>query len=175
MNRVKTLIICLILCLILLAPEIASAQQVYPAAGSLTDSEGGLWNYYRGKTRSTVKRNAPMFERLPNSTSYLLDYQEIKGIELYLTCEFKNNKLSSLQLTMPFPEYDKCSKDTKDMSREFAKVGYAMMGVEFNSKNQCTQTKDASAQVVCAADDYACVYKLCPGASWTMICTELTK
>ncbi len=175
MNRIKTFLIGLIVCLILLAPELASAQQIHPAAGSLDSFEDGLWNYYKGKTRTAVKRSAPMFERLPNSTSYLLDYQEIKGAELYLTADFKNNKLSTLQITMPFPEYDKCGKDIKDASRELAKAGYAMMGVEFNAKSQCTQAKDSSAQVVCTAEDYACAYKLCPGTTWAIVCTEITK
>ena len=65
-------------------PEIVSAQRIIPAAGSLDSAENGLWNYYRGKSRSTVKRNAPMYERIGSSKSWLLDDTKIRGVDLYL-------------------------------------------------------------------------------------------
>lgn len=145
------------------------AQNVYPAKGSLESSGDGLWNYYKGKTRTTVKRNAPMFEKLSDN-NYLLDYTKIKGVEIYLSAEFKDNKLALLQITTPFPEYKSCGKDTKDLSRSFADIGYALMGTQFDKK-QCSQQKGTGTPYLCTADDYACVYRLCPGKSWMLACS----
>ena len=172
MNRIKTLLPCIFIVVLLAMPEIVSAQRIIPAAGSLDSAEDGLWNYYRGKSRSTVKRNAPMYERIGSSNSWLLDYKKIKGVELYLTAEFRNNRLALLQILTPFPEYDACKKDTKDMAKSFAEVGFALMGVEFKSK-QCTQSKDNGGTMVCTADDFVCVYRLCPEQNWALACSEL--
>ena len=157
----------MIIALALLLPAVVFAE------GSLESSEGGLWNYYKDKPRTTVRRNAPMFERINNSTSYLLDYTEIKGVELYLIGQFKNNRLSMLQISTPFPEYKACNKETKDLSKSFASITYVMMGVEFNAKKDCTQVKDAGSSMVCTAEDYACVYQLCPDETWSLACSIL--
>ncbi len=172
MNRIKTLFSCLILIIIFALPEIVSAQRMVPAAGSLDSAEDGLWNYYRGKSRTTVKRNAPMFEKIGSSKAFLLDYKKIRGVELYLTGEFRNNKLAQLQILTPFPDYDSCSKETKDIAKNFAEVGFALMGVIFSSK-QCSQSKENGGTMVCKADDFACVYRLCPEQSWALACSEL--
>ena len=167
------LFVLLILLAACLFPAAAAAQQTYPAKGTLDDSENSLWIYYKGKTKQTVKRNAPMFEKLNDSSKYLLDYKKIKGVELYLFAEFKDNKLALLQILTPFPEYDKCSRDTKDTSRQFAEVAKTMMGVSFE-KNQCSQSNASGTPYICLAEDYACVYQLCPGTSWSYTCS-LTK
>ena len=172
MNRIKTFICWIILILILVLPQIASAQRVIPAAGSLDAAEDGLWNFYRGKSRTTVKRTAPMYEKISDSKAYLLDYKKIKGVELFLTGEFRNNKLAQLQILTPFPEYDACGKDTKDTAKSFAEVGFALMGVEFKTR-QCKQSKENSGMMVCTADDFACVYTLCPEKNWALACSEL--
>lgn len=172
MNRIKTLLICIFIIMLSALPEAVSTQRIIPAAGSLGSVEDGLWNYYRGKSRSTVKRNAPLFEKIGSSSSYLLDYKKIKGVDLYLAAEFKNNKLALLQILTPFPEYDTCKKDTKDMAKSFAEIGFALMGVEFKSK-QCIQSKDNGGTMVCTAEDFVCVYRLCPGENWALACSEL--
>lgn len=172
MNRIKTLLLCILIALLFALPEIVSAQRIIPAAGSLDSVEDGLWIYYRGKSKSTVKRNAPLFEKISGSNSYLLDYRKIKGVELYLTAEFTNSKLVLLQILTPFPEYDSCKKDTKDMAKSFAEVGFALMGVDFKSK-QCKQSKDNGGTMVCTAEDFVCVYRLCPEQNWALACSEL--
>ena len=172
MTRIKTLLLCIFIIMLFAVPETVSAQRIFPAAGSLDSVEDGLWNYYRGKSRATVKRNAPLFEKIGSSNSYLLDYRKIKGVELYLTAEFKNSKLALLQILTPFPEYDVCNKATKDMAKSFAEIGFALMGVEFKSK-QCTQSKDNGGMMVCSADDFVCVYRLCPDQNWALACSEL--
>ena len=85
MNKFRIIIISLFFITMLLIPITASAQQIFPAKGSLESSEDGLWNYYKGKTKQTVKRNAPMFEKISENNRYLLDYTKIKGVELYLS------------------------------------------------------------------------------------------
>lgn len=170
----KKILFFAILVILLLIPEIASAQQVYPANGSLESSGDGLWNYYRGKTKTTVKRNAPKFERVGTTSSYLLDYTEIQGVELYLFGEFSGTRLAQLQIITPFPEYTSCKKDTKDTSRSFAEVGAALMGVSFTSK-QCTTSSENGGTVVCKGEDFACVYRLCPEENWVYACSVLTK
>ena len=167
MNKSRTFICFLIIAFALLLPQIALAE------GSLESSGNGLWNYYRDKPRTSVRRNAPMFERLKDSTSYLLDYTEIKGVELYLTGQFSNNRLSSLQIITPFPEYKSCNKDTKDTSKSFAAIAYVLMGVEFDAKKQCTQTKDNGGTMICTAEDFVCAYRLCPDANWSLACSVL--
>lgn len=171
MNRTWKFIFGIIIAVILLVPELASAQRICPAAGSLDSSENGLWNYYKGKGRTTVKRNAPLFERLKDSADYLLDYKKIRGVDLFLTARFKDNKLSVLQITTPFPEYDKCNKETKDLSRSFADVAYTLMGVKFDGKKECQQLKENGGSVVCTSEDTVCVYRLCPGESWALACS----
>lgn len=172
MKRTRFVIFSILLFITAL-PSIASAQQIHPAKGSLESSEEGLWNYYKGKTKQTVKRNAPMFEKIGENDRYLLDYTKIKGVELYLSADFKNNKLALLQITTPFPEYKSCNKETKDMARSFAEIGYALMGVQFNTKNQCTTVKGSGSSYICTADGYACVYRLCPGDTWSLACSVI--
>ena len=104
---------------------------------------------------------------------YLLDYTKIKGVELYLSADFKDNKLALLQIMTPFPEYKTCNKETKDMSRSFAEVGYALMGVKFDAKKQCTTTKGSASAYLCTAEDYACVYQLCPDKIWALACSVI--
>ena len=169
MNKTRLMLFTVIIFTVLLFPAFASAQKYIPAKGSLESSEDGLWNYYKGKTRTTVKRNAPMFEKLSDN-NYLLDYTKIKGVELYLSAEFKDNKLVTLQITTPFPEYKSCGKDTKDMSRSFAEIGYALMGAKFDKK-QCSQQKGTGTPYLCTLDDTACVYRLCPGRTWALACS----
>lgn len=171
MNRTRTLLISFVIVILILIPVTASAQQLYPASGSLKSSDDGLWNYYRGKTKQTVKRNAPMFEKVNDNNRYLLDYTKIKGVELYLSADFKDNKLALLQIMTPFPEYKSCNKETKDMARSFAEIGYALMGVQFDAKKQCSTVKGNGTSYVCTADDYACVYQLCPGDMWSLACS----
>ena len=173
MNKFRIIIISLLFISILLIPVTVSAQQVFPAKGSLESSEDGLWNYYKGKTKQTVKRNAPMFEKISENNRYLLDYTKIKGVELYLSADFKDNKLALLQIMTPFPEYKTCNKETKDMSRSFAEVGYALMGVKFDAKKQCTTTKGSASAYLCTAEDYACVYQLCPDKIWALACSVI--
>ena len=170
-KRTGMLLICLLFAVLMLLPMAASAQQVFPSKGSLDSAEDGLWNYYKGKSRTTVKRNAPRYERLKDSSDYLLDYKKIKGVEIFLTGRFKDNKLSVLQITTPFPEYEKCNKETKDLSRGFADVAYAMMGVKFNAKKECQQLKENGGSVVCTSEDTVCVYRLCPEKSWALACS----
>lgn len=172
MNRYRLFLISILIFIIAL-PGTASAQQIFPAKGSLESSEDGLWNYYKGKTKQTVKRNAPMFEKISENNRYLLDYTKIKGVELYLSADFKDNKLALLQITTPFPEYKTCNKETKDMTRSFAEIGYALMGVQFNTKNQCTTVKGSGSSYICTADGYACVYRLCPGDTWSLTCSVI--
>ena len=172
MKKIKTLLLFIFITLLFAVPEAVSAQRIIPAAGSLDSAEDGLWNYYRGKSRATVKRYAPMYERIGSSNSWLLDYKKIRGVDLYLTAEFKNNKLALLQILTPFPEYNACNKDTKDMAKSFAEVGFALMGVEFKSK-QCTQSKENGGTMVCTAEDFVCVYRLCPEQNWALACSEL--
>lgn len=166
MNRLKLILLCILIAALLL-PGAVSAK------GSLESSEGGLWTYYRGKTKQTVKRNAPMFEKVNDSGRYLLDYTNIRGVELYLAADFKDNKLALLQIMTPFPEYKSCNKETKDVSRSFAEIGYALMGVQFDAKKQCSTVKGKESSYVCTADDFACVYHLCPGEMWTMACSVI--
>lgn len=173
MNKFRTLFISFLLITILLIPVTAFSQQIFPAKGSLESSEDGLWTYYKGKTKQTVKRNAPMFEKISDNNRYLLDYTKIKGVELYLSADFKDNKLALLQIMTPFPEYKTCNKETKDMSRSFAEIGYALMGVRFDKK-QCSTAKGSNSPYICTVDDYACVYQLCPGNSWAMACSVIT-
>ena len=170
-KRAGMLLICLFFAVLILVPAAASAQRIIPAAGSLDSSGDGLWNYYKGKSRTTVKRNAPRYERINDTSDYLLDYTKIKGVELFLTGRFTNNKLSVLQITTPFPEYDKCNKETKDLSRAFADVAYAMMGVKFNARKECQQMKENGGSVVCTSEDTVCVYRLCPEKSWALACS----
>ncbi|MBR6089664.1 MAG: hypothetical protein IKP86_07010 [Anaerolineaceae bacterium] len=173
MKNLRILFICII-AVLMFFPSAVSAQRLYPAAGTLESSEDGLWNYYKGKTKQTVRRNAPMFEKLNNTSLYLLDYTEIRGVKLYLSAEFRNNKLALLQITTPFPEYSSCNKETKDLARSYAEVGYSLMGVNFNAKQQCKTVKGSGSNnstYVCTADDYACVYKLCPGDNWSLACS----
>ena len=66
-----------------------------------------------------------------------------------------------------------CSKETKDMSRSFAEIGYALMGVKFDAKKQCTTAKGSGSPYICTADDYACVYHLCPGEIWSLACSAI--
>ena len=169
MNRFRTFILILGSLMILLLHSVVFAQKTIPAKGSLESSEGGLWNYYKGKTKTTVKRNAPMFEKLNDST-YLLDYTKIKGVELFLSAEFKDNKLALLQISTAFPEYKTCGKDTKDLSRSFAEIGFALMGTQFDKK-QCSQQKGSGTPYLCTVEDYACVYRLCPGKTWSIGCS----
>ena len=169
MNRTRTIFLAFLLMIVLLLPAAASAQKKAPAKGSLENSGEGLWPYYKGKTKTTVKRNAPMFEKLSDN-NYLLDYTKIRGVELFLSAEFKDNKLTSLQITTPFPEYQSCNKDTKDMSRSFAEIGYALMGTQFEKK-QCSQQKGSGTPYLCTLEDYACVYRLCPGKTWSLACS----
>ena len=163
------LLLSVLICCLFLLPSLVSAQKTYPANGSLKSSGDGLWNYYKDKTKTTVKRNAPMFEKL-SADRYLLDYAKIKGVELFLSAEFKENKLVMLQLTTPFPEYKTCNKDTKDLSRSFAEIGYTLFGLQFDKK-QCSQQKGSGTPYLCSADDYACVYLLCPGETWSVACS----
>lgn len=157
-----------VFCLFLVSSPVF-AQTIHPAKGSLESSGDGLWNYYKGKTKATVKRNAPMFEKL-DTDRYLLDYTKIKGVELYLSADFKENKLAALQITTPFPDYKACNKDTKDISRSFAEICYALLGVQFEKK-QCSQQKGSGTPYLCSADDFACVYRLCPGETWAVVCS----
>ena len=166
MKRIKSLLFCAIIMFLLAFAQIVLAE------GSLESAEGGLWKYYSGMSRQTVRKNAPMYEKLSNSSAYLLDYTEIKGVELFLTGEFKNNKLSVLQIMTAFPEYEKCNKDTKEVSKSFAEVGFALMGVEFKTK-QCKQSADNGGTMVCTADDFVCAYRLCPESSWALACSTL--
>ena len=168
MKKIRTILL-LVFCFALLLPTLVSAQNSYPAKGSIESSGDGLWNYYKGKTKSTVKKNAPMFEQL-DKDSYLLDYTEIKGVKLFLSADFKDNKLAMLQISTPFPEYKSCNKDTKDLSRSFAEIGYTLMGVTFDKK-QCSQQKGSGTPYLCTADDFVCVYRLCPGDAWSLACT----
>lgn len=173
MKRIRFVVFSILL-LFTALPSIVFAQQIFPAKGSLESSEEGLWYYYKGKTKQTVKRNAPMFEKISENNRYLLDYTKIKGVELYLSADFKDNKLALLQIMTPFPEYKTCSKETKDMSRSFAEVGYALMGVKFDAKNQCTAAKGSNSAYICTADDYACVYQLCPDKKiWSLACSVI--
>ena len=167
----KSRILLLFLVIVCLSAIFADvpAQNIYPAKGSLESAGDGLWNYYRGKTKTTVRRNAPMFEKL-NESSYLLDYTKKKGVELYLSGEFRDNKLVMLQITTPFPEYKACDKNTKDISRSFAEIAYALMGVQFDKK-QCSQQKGSGTPYLCTLEDYGCVYKLCPGKTWSLACS----
>ncbi len=171
MHRLRFLIFTVFAALAFLRPGIVSAQQVRPAAGSLNSIEDGLWNYYKGMGRATVKRNAPVFEKLNDSGDYLLDYTKIKGVELLLTAKFKNNRLNVLQITTAFPEYEKCGRETKDTSRGFADIAYKLMGISFKPAKQCRQIQENGGTVVCTADDYACAYRLCPGETWALACT----
>ena len=171
MKRIRFIVFSILL-LFTALPSIASAQQTYPAKGSLESSGDGLWNYYRGKTKQTVKRNAPMFEKISENNRYLLDYTNIKGVELYLSADFRENKLVLLQILTPFPEYKTCNNETKDLSRSFAEIGYALMGEQFEKK-QCTQSKDKGTPYFCSKEDYACVYELCPGNMWAMACSVI--
>ena len=173
MNKFRIIVISVLFISILLISVTVSAQQVFPARGSLESSEDGLWNYYKGKTKQTVKRNAPMFEKISENNRYLLDYTKIKGVELYLSADFKDNKLALLQIMTPFPEYKTCSKETKDMSRSFAEIGYALMGAKFDAKKQCTTAKGSGSPYICTADDYACVYQLCPDKIWSLACSVI--
>ena len=175
MSGIKSFLLCCIIFISVLNFGAASGQQVYPAAGSLDSSEGGLWNYYKGKSRTTVKRNAPEFEKINDSGDYLLDYKKIKGVELFLTGKFSGSKLSVLQIITPFPEYEKCNKETKDLSKSFAEIGYALMGVQFDAKKQCTQMKENGGSMVCTAGDTVCVYRLCPDTSWALACSVSEK
>lgn len=175
MNRIRTFFCCIIIVAALLLTEFASAQQIFPASGSLESYGDGLWNYYRGKTKTTVKRNAPMFEKISGNNRYLLDYTNIKGVDLYLSADFEGNKLALLQILTPFPEYKSCSKSTKDISRSFAEVGSALMGVQFDEKKQCTTAAENDGTVVCRGDDYICVYRLCPETMWAYACSVTTK
>ena len=168
MKKFRTLL--LFVCgIALLLPTLVSAQNIYPAKGSIESSGDGLWNYYKGKTKTTVKKNAPMFEQL-DTNRYLLDYTEIKGVELFLSADFQDNKLVMLQISTPFPEYKSCNKETKDFSRSFAEIGYTLMGVTFDKK-QCSQQKGSGTPYLCTADDFICVYRLCPGDAWSLACT----
>ena len=172
MDRIKTVLCWIILAVILILPQAAGAQRIIPADGSLDSAGDGLWNYYRGKSRTVVKRQAPLYEKIGDSKDYLLDYKKIRGVELYLTAEFKNNKLAKLQILTPFPEYDACNKDTKAMAKSFAEVGFALMGVSFKS-SQCKQSNLNGGTMVCTAEDHACVYRLCPEKNWALACSEL--
>ena len=169
MSKMKLFLLCGLIAAVLLLPQLASAQ------GRLDSYGDGLWNYYQGKSRTTVRRNAPMFEKINDSGDILLDHKKIKGVDLFLTGKFTNNKLSVLQITTPFPEYDKCNKETKDLSRGFAEVGYALMGVKFDAKKQCRQLKENGGSSVCTTDDMICVYRLCPGQSWALACSVTEK
>lgn len=172
MKRPGVYFYALIVIILFALPLPVCAQRIIPAAGSLDSVEDGLWNYYRGKSRTMVKRSAPLYEKIGDSKDYLLDYKKIKGVELYLTAEFKNNKVAKLQILTPFPEYDSCSKDTKNTAKSFAEVGFALMGVEFKSK-QCTQSNANGGTMVCTGDGFACVYRLCPDKTWALACSEL--
>ena len=171
MNRLRLMLLLILAGLTFLIFGTVSAQQIRPAAGSLDSSEDGLWNYYKGMSRTAVKRNAPLYEKLNDSGDYLLDYKKIRGVELFLTAKFKNNRLNVLQITTPFPEYEKCSKETKDLSKSFAQVAYRLMGIEFRTSKQCRQVPENGGAMVCTADDHACVYRLCPGETWALACT----
>ena len=171
MNKTRLIIFGILSLMVFLLPTVVSAQMNIPAKGSLKSSGDGLWNYYKGKTKTTVKRNAPMFEKLSDN-NYLLDYAKIKGVEIYLSAEFKDNRLATLQITTPFPEYKSCSKDTKDISRGFSEVGYALMGIQFDKK-QCSQQKGSGTPYLCTAEDFACVYRLCPGETWALGCSVI--
>ncbi len=171
MNRLRLLILLVLTGLAVLTFGPAAAQQNRPAAGSLDSYGDGLWNYYKGMSRTAVKRNAPLYEKLNSSGDYLLDYKKIRGVELFLTAKFKNNKLNVLQITTPFPEYEKCNKETKDISKSFAQVGYRLMGIEFKTSKDCKQVQENGGTMVCTADGYACVYRLCPGETWALACT----
>ena len=173
MNRFKSILL-LTFSLVLVITIGVSAQKNGSSAGKSLESSGdGLWNYYKEKTKQTVKRNAPMFEKISEDNRYLLDYTKIKDVELYLSADFKDNKLALLQIMTPFPEYKTCNKDTKDISREFAKIGYALMGVQFDAKKQCSTVKEKGGIYVCTADDYACIYQLCPGEIWFLACSVI--
>ncbi|MBQ6517110.1 MAG: hypothetical protein IJI14_00225 [Anaerolineaceae bacterium] len=171
MNRKKVILFSVAAFLLFINFAAVFAQQIFPAKGSLESSENSLWTYYKGKTKQTVKRNAPMFEKINENDRYLLDYTKIRGVELYLSADFKDNKLALLQIMTPFPDYKTCKKETKDLSRNFAEIGYALMGVEFDAKKQCTTVKGKESSYVCTADDYACVYQLCPGDMWALACS----
>ncbi|MBQ4514556.1 MAG: hypothetical protein II969_16305 [Anaerolineaceae bacterium] len=170
MKKTGILLCCIFVSLFFIISGNISAQRTVPAAVSLESSGDGLWNYYKGKTKQTVKRNAPMFEKINDNNRYLLDYTKIRGVELYLTADFKDNKLALLQISTPFPEYKTCNKETKDISREYAEIGFALMGVKFEKK-QCSQSKTTGTPYVCTMEDYACVYRLCPGDMWFMACS----
>ena len=102
----------------------------------------------------------------------VIEYAKIKGVEIYLSAEFKDNRLATLQITTPFPEYKSCSKDTKDISRGFSEVGYALMGIQFDKK-QCSQQKGSGTPYLCTAEDFVCVYRLCPGETWALGCSVI--
>jgi len=171
MRRTRIIFPIIIFSIVLFFASVVSAQKTYTAKGSIESSGDGLWDYYKGKTKTTVKRNAPMFEKIDENT-YLLDYTKIKGVELYLSAEFKDNKLVMLQITTPFPEYKSCGKDTKDLSRSFAEIGYSLMGLQFEKK-QCSQQKGSGTPYLCSAEDSACVYRLCPGKTWALACSQV--
>ena len=171
MNRFRLFVFLLLTALIIMQPTAASAQQTYPAAGSLDSIEDGLWNYYKGMGRTTVKRNAPLYEKLNDNGDYLLDYRKIRGVELYLSARFKNNKVNVLQITTAFPEYEKCNKETKDLAKSFAEVAKKLMGTEFKTTKECRQAPENGGTMICTAEDYACVYRLCPGETWAYACT----
>ena len=86
MNKTRFLLFFLLICLVFSVFGSISAQQTYPAAGSLESSGDGLWNYYRGKTKQTVKRNAPMFEKIS-------DNPDISGFGMEFTLKLKKSSI----------------------------------------------------------------------------------
>lgn len=52
-------------------------------------------------------------------------------------------------------------------------IAYVLMGVEFDAKKQCTQTKDNGGTMICTAEDFVCAYRLCPDANWSLACSVL--
>ena len=112
MRRTRIIFPIIIFSIVLFFASVVSAQKTYTAKGSIESSGDGLWNYYKGKTKTTVKRNAPMFEKIDENT-YLLDYTKIKGVELYLSAEFKDNKLVMLQSRRPFRNINHAARTQK--------------------------------------------------------------
>ncbi len=170
MNRHRIFIFFVLTVLLTLSIEVVSAQKAGSASGSLDYIGDGLWDYYRGMSRPDVKRDAPVYEKLDDNGNYLLDYKKIKGVDLLLTAKFKNNILNVLQITTTFPAYDKCRRETKELSQSFAEIGYQLMGVNFDTDKQCKLMVENGGTMVCTTVNYACVYRLCPGKTWALAC-----
>ena len=164
MNKYK-LIVCGLLAFLFLAAAGSAA-----AAGSLKFHGSGLWDYYNGKSVSYVKSHAPTFEKI-SANRYLLDHEVIGDVELYLTGEFKNDRLVILQIVTPYPDYRFCNESVRNFSYTFATVSGTLMGFDFDIRKECTQEDDG--HITCKHRGDFCMFDPCAKEMGYYACSSL--